>query len=55
MDWIFFQTDKILELSLEDAFNRLRSLNKRHKETLIALYRDIMGGSFTKSLGDVIA
>lgn len=28
MDGTLFQTDKILELSLEDTFNHLRTLNK---------------------------
>lgn len=43
MDGTLFQTDKILEISLEDAFNRLRSLNKWNQATPIDEYRDIMG------------
>lgn len=43
MDGTLFQTDKILEISLEDAFNHLRSLNEWDKETPIDKYREIMG------------
>lgn len=43
MDGTLFQTDKILELSLEDAFSRLRSLDKWDKETPTDTYREIMG------------
>lgn len=43
MDGTLFQTDKILEISLEDAFNLLRSLNEWDKETPIDKYREIMG------------
>ncbi|KHE71476.1 HAD hydrolase-like protein [Halobacillus sp. BBL2006] len=43
MDGTLFQTDKILELSLEDTFNHLRSLNKWDGETPIEQYREIMG------------
>ncbi|NUU62761.1 HAD hydrolase-like protein [Paenibacillus sp. JW14] len=43
MDGTLFQTDKILELSLEDAFNRLRSLNRWDTATPIDKYREIMG------------
>lgn len=43
MDGTLFQTDKILEISLEDTFNQLRSLNKWNKETPIDKYREIMG------------
>ncbi|MES9683950.1 HAD hydrolase-like protein [Gottfriedia acidiceleris] len=43
MDGTLFQTDKILELSLEDTFNNLRSLNLWDKETPIDKYREIMG------------
>ena len=43
MDGTLFQTDKILELSLEDAFERLRSLKKWNAETPIDKYREIMG------------
>ncbi|MGG4197284.1 HAD family hydrolase [Paenibacillus jamilae] len=43
MDGTLFQTDKILESSLEDTFNHLKSLNKWEKETPIDKYREIMG------------
>lgn len=43
MDGTLFQTDKILELSLDDAFNQLRSLNKWDTATPIDKYREIMG------------
>jgi phosphoglycolate phosphatase-like HAD superfamily hydrolase len=43
MDGTLFQTDKILELSLEDAFSQLRSLNKWDAATPIDKYREIMG------------
>ncbi|MFD2115185.1 HAD family hydrolase [Paenibacillus yanchengensis] len=43
MDGTLFQTDKILEISLEDAFNRLRLRNEWDKETPIDKYREIMG------------
>jgi phosphoglycolate phosphatase-like HAD superfamily hydrolase len=43
MDGTLFQTDKILELSLEDTFNHLRSLNKWETVTPIDKYREIMG------------
>ncbi|MFJ7971848.1 HAD family hydrolase [Psychrobacillus sp. NPDC096389] len=43
MDGTLFQTDKILELSLEDTFNYLRSLDKWHTVTPIDKYREIMG------------
>ncbi|MCM3034275.1 HAD hydrolase-like protein [Niallia sp. MER 6] len=43
MDGTLFQTDKILELSLEDTFNHLRSLNKWDTVTPIDKYRQIMG------------
>lgn len=43
MDGTLFQTDKILEISLEDAFNHLRSLDEWDKETPIDKYREIMG------------
>lgn len=38
-----FQTDKILEISLKDTFNYLKSLNEWDKETPIDKYREIMG------------
>ncbi|MBP2078786.1 HAD family hydrolase [Oceanobacillus polygoni] len=43
MDGTLFQTDRILELSLEDTFNYLRALNKWDGETPIDKYREIMG------------
>lgn len=43
MDGTLFQTDKILELSLEDTFNYLRRLNKWDAVTPIDKYREIMG------------
>lgn len=43
MDGTLFQTDKILEISLEDTFNHLRSLKEWDKETPIDKYREIMG------------
>ncbi len=43
MDGTLFQTDKILELSLEDTFNYLRSINLWDKKTPIEMYREIMG------------
>ena len=43
MDGTLFQTDKILELSLEDTFNHLRLLNKWDTGTPIDKYRQIMG------------
>ncbi|EDL64524.1 HAD hydrolase-like protein [Bacillus sp. SG-1] len=43
MDGTLFQTDKILELSLHDTFNHLRSQDKWNAETPIDKYREIMG------------
>jgi phosphoglycolate phosphatase-like HAD superfamily hydrolase len=43
MDGTLFQTDKILELSLDDTFNYLRKLNKWNEATPIEQYRKIMG------------
>ncbi|WP_347815216.1 HAD hydrolase-like protein [Rossellomorea sp. DA94] len=43
MDGTLFQTDKILEVSLDDAFERLRSEGKWDEETPIEKYREIMG------------
>ncbi len=43
MDGTLFQTDKILELSLDDTFSHLRSLNKWDTATPIEKYREIMG------------
>lgn len=43
MDGTLFQTDKILELSLNDTFNHLRTLNQWDASTPIDKYREIMG------------
>ncbi|MEH6945367.1 HAD family hydrolase [Bacillus sp. JJ722] len=43
MDGTLFQTDKILELSLDDTFNHLRSLHLWDTVTPIDKYREIMG------------
>jgi phosphoglycolate phosphatase len=43
MDGTLFQTDKILELSLDDTFNHLRALNQWDTGTPIDKYREIMG------------
>ncbi|SDT52837.1 adenosylhomocysteine nucleosidase [Paenibacillaceae bacterium GAS479] len=43
MDGTLFQTNKILELSLEDTFNYLKSLNEWSGVTPIQKYREIMG------------
>ncbi|MCA1010451.1 HAD hydrolase-like protein [Halobacillus halophilus] len=43
MDGTLFQTDRILELSLEDTFNQLRLQNKWNDATPIVQYREIMG------------
>ncbi|MDR6550182.1 HAD hydrolase-like protein [Paenibacillus qinlingensis] len=43
MDGTLFQTDLILEISLEDAFDHLRSLELWEEETPIEKYREIMG------------
>ncbi|REB07359.1 HAD family hydrolase [Sporosarcina sp. BI001-red] len=43
MDGTLFQTDKILELSLEDTFNHLRHQNRWDSITPIDTYREIMG------------
>ncbi|MDN3451322.1 HAD hydrolase-like protein [Planococcus sp. APC 3906] len=43
MDGTLFQTDKILERSLADVFDRLRSLKRWNSETPIEQYRAIMG------------
>ncbi|QUG42367.1 HAD hydrolase-like protein [Psychrobacillus sp. INOP01] len=48
MDGTLFQTDKILELSLDDTFNHLRSLNKWDTATPIDKYREIMGVPLSK-------
>jgi phosphoglycolate phosphatase-like HAD superfamily hydrolase len=43
MDGTLFQTNKILEISLEETFKNLRALNLWEKETPIEKYREIMG------------
>ncbi|PJY99120.1 nucleosidase [Bacillus vallismortis] len=43
MDGTLFQTDTILELSLDDAFGYLRSLGQWDTATPIEKYREIMG------------
>lgn len=43
MDGTLFQTDKILDVSLEDTFNHLRSLNQWDAATPLDKYREIMG------------
>ncbi|MDM5194028.1 NIF family HAD-type phosphatase [Bacillus hominis] len=43
MDGTLFQTDKILELSLDDTFDHLRSLQLWDTITPINKYREIMG------------
>ncbi|MCA0969237.1 HAD hydrolase-like protein [Halobacillus litoralis] len=43
MDGTLFQTEKILELALEDAFQDLRLKGEWNKGTPIEEYRDIMG------------
>lgn len=43
MDGTLFQTDKILEISLDDTFNYLRSHDKWNAATPIDKYREIMG------------
>lgn len=51
MDGTLFQTDKILELSLDDTFNHLRSLNQWNDLTPIDTYREIMGVPLPKVWG----
>ncbi|MDW0109714.1 HAD hydrolase-like protein [Sporosarcina aquimarina] len=43
MDGTLFQTDTILEISLEDTFEHLRSMDKWNEATPIQQYREIMG------------
>ncbi|MBZ6484250.1 HAD hydrolase-like protein [Priestia aryabhattai] len=43
MDGTLFQTDKIFELSLDDTFNHLHTLNQWDASTPIDKYREIMG------------
>ena len=48
MDGTLFQTDRILELSLDDTFNYLRTQGKWEGETPIEKYREIMGVPWPK-------
>lgn len=48
MDGTLFQTDNILELALDDAFEKLRSMKYWTGETPIAAYREIMGAPLPK-------
>ena len=48
MDGTLFQTDKILELSLDDTFDHLRSLQLWDTVTPIEKYREIMGVCYRK-------
>lgn len=48
MDGTLFQTDKILERSLDDTFDHLRSQNKWDTITPIDKYREIMGAPLPK-------
>ncbi|MFK3937591.1 HAD hydrolase-like protein [Alkalihalobacillus sp. NPDC078783] len=43
MDGTLFQTDRILERSLDDTFNHLRSLGEWDRPAPIDTYREIMG------------
>lgn len=43
MDGTLFQTDRILEIALDDTFDRLRTLNLWASGTPIEKYREIMG------------
>lgn len=43
MDGTLFQTDKILEVALEDTFHDLRSKGEWEKEAPVDQYREIMG------------
>jgi len=43
MDGTLFQTDKILEISLDDTFQYLQTLGKWDRSTPIEEYREIMG------------
>ncbi|MDX1807084.1 MAG: HAD hydrolase-like protein [Paenisporosarcina sp.] len=43
MDGTLFQTNSILEISLEDTFELLRSQNRWHNETPLKKYQEIMG------------
>lgn len=43
MDGTLFQTDRILEIALDDTFDRLRTLHIWDSDTPIEKYREIMG------------
>lgn len=43
MDGTLFQTDRILEVALDDTFEHLRSIDKWNSATPIEKYREIMG------------
>jgi len=43
MDGTLFQTNKILEISLEDTFEHLRSQNRWNNATPLKKYQEIMG------------
>ena len=43
MDGTLFQTDKILEISLQETFDHLRNLSLWEQKTPIEKYREIMG------------
>lgn len=43
MDGTLFQTNKILEISLKETFDHLRTMDLWKKETPIEIYREIMG------------
>lgn len=49
MDGTLFQTDRILEPSLEDTFTWLRSRNQWNAETPIQKFREIMGVPLPKA------
>ncbi|REJ10986.1 HAD family hydrolase [Halobacillus trueperi] len=43
MDGTLFQTERILEVSLEETFNHLKDRSEWHEETPLQKYREIMG------------
>lgn len=51
MDGTLFQTDKILELSLDDTFDHLRSLQLWDTVAPIDKYREIMGVPLPRKFG----
>lgn len=48
MDGTLFQTDKILQLALDDTFEHLRAINKWDAESPIDTFREIMGAPLPK-------